>query len=204
MAWSPDGSRIAVLGVDRVHLLDAVTGASVGVIDLPALGAATGLVWSTDGEWLILEERIELEGQSTGRLIGMHPDGTGLNTFYEGAVAWSFAWSSQVGGVIALTATNVPSDLPIKLNVVAIPIDGSPVRHLAEAGRCYCLGFIPGLTVSPDGAVIAMNVPGPGPNIPGQGLYLMNIDGSNVRHLGQAGDGDPLWQPLPATPNGTP
>ena len=80
--------------------------------------------------------------------------------------------------------------------------DGSNPTELVEAGTCYCLGFAPGLTWSPDGASMALNVPGRGPftgslDEGAYGLYVINADGTGLRFVAEGTNGSLAWRPVP-------
>ena len=67
--------------------------------------------------------------------------------------------------------------------------DGSNQTELVEAGTCYCIGFTPGLTWSPDGASMALNTG----SLDEQdyGLYVMNADGTGLRLVAEGANGSP-------------
>jgi len=76
-----------------------------------------------------------------------------------------------------------------------VDADGSNSTELVEAGTCYCLGFTPGLTWSPDGASMALVIVGPGEGA--YGLYVMNADGTGLRFVAEGANGSPAWRPVP-------
>jgi hypothetical protein len=83
-----------------------------------------------------------------------------------------------------------------------VDAEGSNPTELVEAGTCYCIGFAPGLTWSPDGASMALNVPGRGPftgslDEGAYGLYVMNADGTGLRFVAKGTNGSLAWRPVP-------
>lgn len=94
-AWSPDGSRIAVVGrapndgSTEILVLDVRSGAEEAVT---ATDGAWSPSWSPDGRWIAFVSMIE-EGARI-KLWIVHPDGTGLTPLtgpgeFEGSLAWS-------------------------------------------------------------------------------------------------------------------
>lgn len=105
-------------------------------------------------------------------------------------------------GVAVLVRTNLETDQAVRIQLsVFVSGPGAEPQHIVDVGRCACLGLYPGLTTSPDGSLIAMNVPGIGAtaseSLDGWGLYIMGIDGSDLHRIGRSGLGDPVWQPIP-------
>ena len=78
---------------------------------------------------------------------------------------------------------------------MSVALDGSRLRELHSAGACFCLGFAPSLTWSPDGASLAFVASG-GEGVPAGGLLVMNADGTGLRQLTSEGNGA-AWQPAP-------
>jgi Tol biopolymer transport system component len=63
------------------------------------------------------------------------------------------------------------------------------------AGRCFCLGFSPGLDWSPDGTRLALVIPlGDNLGQPG-GLYTVDADGAGLTLLERHVGGAPAWRP---------
>ncbi len=82
-APAPDNQRIALSAASGIWVGDPVTG--VGSI-VPNTTAAEAVRWSPDGSWIAYRER------GGGRIVVIHPDGTGMVTYpadYIGGVAWS-------------------------------------------------------------------------------------------------------------------
>ena len=77
---------------------------------------------------------------------------------------------------------------------MGLNLDGSGPHEIVEAGACACLGFMPGLTWSPDGTSLAAVIPS-GNDRP-WGLYIVNADGTEKRPVADAW-GPVAWQPVP-------
>ena len=78
---------------------------------------------------------------------------------------------------------------------MSVALDGSNLRELHKAGTCYCLGFAPSLTWSPDGTSLAFVASG-GEGVPAGGLIVIDADGTGLRQVTEDGGG-PAWQPVP-------
>jgi Tol biopolymer transport system component len=193
LAWSPDGSRIAVTYNGMLKLIDPEGGNRSTLVVLPGIVQPT---WSPDGERIafqvVSDERslyvIDRDGSNLTELLGPAPHGT--IGFFDPA------WSPD-GSKIAYIASTQPAtrQYPWRLRVEIVDADGSNRRELVEAGTCYCIGFTPGLTWSPDGASMAL-VTG---SLDEQdyGLYVMNADGTGLRFVAKGADGSLAWRPAP-------
>ncbi|MFL5672284.1 MAG: hypothetical protein ACJ77C_09355 [Chloroflexota bacterium] len=74
---------------------------------------------------------------------------------------------------------------------------GSPdPRELLGGRSCYCLGFTPGLTWSPDRSALALVIPRENNEGKDAGLVVVDADGTGLRRLKPAW-GSPAWEPLP-------
>ena len=101
--WSPVGNRLVVAiaptpHIDdsymktKVHILDANTGAELGLVD--SVGKMGALAWSPDGEHLALIAAEDLHDPSAGRLMVAGKSGGAMRnllTDYDGQVA-AIAW----------------------------------------------------------------------------------------------------------------
>lgn len=184
IAWSPTGTSIAVTNsYGQLELIDS-TDETAAPMSVPLEGGvgASYPTWSPDGEWIVF---------STGtRLAKVRPDGSDLTILLETTSRFgvvSPVWPSGGARIAYLTMTDTEQTDVIIMTVGA---DGSNPTELANIGRCYCLGFWPGLTASPDGTQVAFNSP--------EGLGVINIDGTGRRSLGdEGGKGNPAWRPIP-------
>jgi Tol biopolymer transport system component len=171
-------------------LIDPEGGNRSTLVELPGIVQPT---WSPDGE------RIAFQGFSDGRsLYVIDRDGSNLTDLLGPAPHDSIgffdpAWSPDGSRIAYIASTQVGSTRQWRLRVEVVDADGSNPTELVEAGICYCLGFTPGLTWSPDGASLALVIVGPGG---AYGLYVMNADGTGLRLVAEA-DGSLAWRPIP-------
>jgi WD40 repeat protein len=202
IAWAPDGLRIAVAHGDTLELVDP-DGSNRTTLFVQIHPSHP--TWSPDGT------RIAFTG-SIGSGMGLYTinrDGSdpapmlgpvqGIGTFDP---AWSpdgstiaYFGSTDIRGCEDPIGSATPfCDDQWQLHVMVLPLGGSEPRELHDAGTCYCNGFAPSLTWSPDGTSLALDVLG-GNGVP-SGLVVMSADGTSLRQL--LGDaGTPAWQPLP-------
>ncbi len=87
-AWSPDGTTIAVACGDSVRILDGESGAERRRFPLQPGSSGVGLSWSSDGEWLVVDE---VRGDKSSRRIWSFASGEELTALpgTDGAVAVS-------------------------------------------------------------------------------------------------------------------
>lgn len=191
-AWSPDGARIAVADGHQFKLIDPDGG---NPTTLPAPSGSIQPTWSPDGRQIAFQA---IEGYGTDpqqrRLYVINRDGSGLSLLIDGE-AWDPSWSPDGSTIayIASTPTDVDGSEQYMQHVMLLELDGSEPRELVEAGTCFCGGYAPGLTWSPDGASLALNVPGFGGDY---GLHLVNADGTGFQRIGN-GAFTPAWRPVP-------
>jgi dipeptidyl aminopeptidase/acylaminoacyl peptidase len=202
LAWSPEGASMAVAHDGMLELIDPEGGNRSTLVKLP--GIIVQPTWSPDGERIafqvVSDERslyvIDRDGSNLSDLLGPAPqDSIG---FFDPA------WSPDGTRIAYIASTHAGSTQagPWRLRVEVVDADGSNPTELVEAGTCYCLGFTPGLTWSPDGASMALIVPGQGPftgslDEGAYGLYVMNADGTGLRLVAKGVDGTPAWRPAP-------
>lgn len=176
-AWSPDGTRLAfittngtamtldVMRADGSERRRLVTGVELG--DLPA--------WSPDGMRLAVPcttrpPRVPSEPQ---QLCVLGADGSGLRQVTSEAVGIGpIAWS-PVADVIAFGCAGPET----ALHICTISPDGSSRRQLTSGAS-----FDIAPAWSPDGTTIAF-ASGRAESGPRRRLYMMNADGTNVRHV---------------------
>jgi Tol biopolymer transport system component len=195
LAWSPDGARISVAHDGVLELIDPEGGNRSTLVELPGIIAQP--TWSPDGERIAFEvvsdERslyaIDRDGSNLTELLGPAP--------HDSMGFFDPAWSPDGSRIAYIASTQAGSTQagPWRLRVEVVDADGSNPTELVEAGTCYCLGFTPGLTWSPDGARMALNTG----SLEQQdyGLYVMNADGTGLRLVAKGADGSLAWRPVP-------
>jgi Tol biopolymer transport system component len=199
IAWAPDGSRIAVAHGATLDLIDP-DGSNRATVLIHGGGLAQP-TWSPDGRRIGVVGWLGDLGRGLYTVNRDKSDPTLLLGPVPGIGVFDPAWSPDGSTIAYLGSTDrdctgASTSLcnPWQLHVMSLALDGSEPRELHEAGTCYCLGFAPSLTWSPDGTTIAFDGPG-GDSSPG-GLTVMNADGTGLRQL-VADGGQPAWQPIP-------
>jgi WD40 repeat protein len=202
-AWSPFGRYIAVADLSSIRLVDARTGAVVP-IPVPRLSGFYNPSWSPDGTRLAFTA---FGSQGRG-LFAVDADGSDLRLLFRSGtlaqhngarnVLFDATWSPD-GSVIALlaghalTAGHAPN---LRLSVRTITPTGTQSRHLRTIGSCYCFGFLPGISWSPDGRLLAVDTINAPVDAPRAGLFEMRPDGSHMTWVGTGGNGPLAWQPV--------
>jgi Tol biopolymer transport system component len=202
LAWSSDGSRIAVAHDGMIELIDPEGGNRSTLVELAGIVQPT---WSPDGE------RIAFRAYSGERsdersLYVIDRDGSNLTDLLGPAHNWlgffDPAWSPDGSRIAYFASTQLKGEAINRLRVEVVDADGSNSTELVDAGMCGCISFTPGLTWSPDGASMALNVPGRGPftaslDEGAYGLYVMNADGTGLRLVAKGANGSLAWRPVP-------
>jgi WD40 repeat protein len=195
IAWSPDGSLVAVAHPARLDLVDPSDGSTETIDRISAVGGV-GLMspsWSPDSQRIAF---VDGPGD-VGDLRVINRDGSGGQLIHRSRAAhsigiWDPAWSPDGTTIAYIGSDEWADDEQWTLNVTVVNVDGSNPRVVAEAGRCWCLNFSPGLAWAPDGTKLALVVPGDDDS----GLHIINPDGTGLRRVGPAWAA-PAWQPLP-------
>lgn len=197
--WSPDGRDLVVVDDGGLVLVDLASEEATVIADRSQLGGPAGTAtWSRDGAWIAV---VTDEGIDASVLSAIRPDGSDLNPIVgpEFAGITSPTWSPDGRQIAYLRYTADGSqEQPYGIELMMVnPSGGVPARVL-DAGRCWCLGLWPGVTWSPDGTQLALNAPNPAaPNPDDWSLYVVDLDGGNLRVIGDVGLGPPAWQPVP-------
>ena len=213
--WSPDGSHIAFvrLGDPRcmgnprpmeVYTMKADGSDVRKIVDKrPRYAGLTlkrtrmtyegGLTWSTDGQSLayVVREGVD-HNHSGGRdaIVTVGADGSGLKRLFafpaRGTISHP-AWSPN-SQRIAFVGQDDQHDSVAKLYTVGR--DGSDLRELVSPGvsASWPRGRPGSVSWSPDGSQIRFSL-----GWEGDGLYVVNIDGSGLRLI--SGEGYGAWSP---------
>ncbi|SRR6266571_6164848 len=208
VSWSPDGTRIAYVG------WDGSGGTGAYVVDADGTGDALvmegfwqSVAWSPDGEHLLLAGRPATSEVTAGardfELYTVRPDGTDLVPVTHGGGYEQFATWSPDGAHILFTCSDEYE--AYAQDVYVMDADGSNERRLTSWP-----GFDSFPVWSPDGTWIAFASDRDASAeqrhaIQSDGAftaistYVMRADGSDVRRVFVAGDGEALlpgsWRP---------
>jgi dipeptidyl aminopeptidase/acylaminoacyl peptidase len=191
LAWSPDGSRIAVArGPSPLELIDPTSGEST-TLETPE--GTVQPTWSPDGRRIAFQA---IEGFGTdpqhARLYVINRDGSDLRLLVE-MDAVDPSWSPDGSTIAFIRGTPITEDVYGEYvgHLMLLELDGSEPRELVEVGTS--VRFEAGLTWSPDGARLALIVPG----LSGEGgLHIVNADGTDFHRISNGG-GSPAWRPIP-------
>jgi hypothetical protein len=202
--WSPDRSTIAVANDQGTVSLIDTTGWNVEILEIEGddgmrVGSPT---WSPDSEWLAFTYR-RPSGVNHGvsGVAKVRPSGEDLTILLEGSDVSSIDWSPIFKEIAGLVLEPLRGSDPRALEVILIDADGAGHETLTEAGECFCIGYQPGIGWSPDGTMLALNVPLAEPST--SSLWTISRDGSGLVQVPFAsGAGDPAWQPAAPSPPG--
>ena len=207
LAWSPDGSRIALSGYDGLELVDPDGSNLTTLIAHGYVGPPT---WSPDGTTIAFTASFaSAEPQA---VYEVDADGSNLRVLFEqpgsgrpGGLRWS-----PDGTRIAYLVTAPNSDpdglrgpsTSIIPQVWIVDADGSRPSKLFAGGACCAGGNWTGLSWSPDGSTIAFIATPPGSAYGSKhssGLYAIDpVDGdAEVLAWHVFLQGPPAWQPIP-------
>jgi len=171
--WSPDGQHIAFTRDGGIYVMDAA-GANVRLVASGSLPS-----WSPDGR------RLAYHANDNGWTMVVPVDGsTAPIPIAEPA---ALAWSPD-GSRIALERVTGDWDYagPGEATVSVVDPDGSNPKVLARF-TVNDFTAVGSLAWSPDGKHIALGN--------GDGVLVMDADGSNLRKIGKLPVHDPVWSP---------
>jgi Tol biopolymer transport system component len=198
VAWSPDGSRIAVTHGPLLELID------------PDFGEATVLQNFRQGvfspTWSPDSSRIAVS-LFDGELSAVNRDGSARTTLSRLPDIGGAIWSPDGSTFAYFAGTDVPcpeasdaQECPMEtdLTIATLELGTNASRQLQPGGRCWCHGVGPSLGWSPDGAKLVLVLPPLSGGLSGDfGLYVMNADGSDLHLLSAGYAVSPAWQPVP-------
>jgi WD40 repeat protein len=209
VAWSPDGSRIAVTQGHRLMLVDP-DGGNEGMLEAFA-DWAFHPAWSPDGSRIaVLVADIENPDQG-GQIVAVDRDGADVEVLLgPGPDVGSPSWSPDGSTIAYLAGTDAEVCQPgsadeaeqcdpvTRLRITAFGVDGSGPRDLRPAGDCMCLGVGPSLTWSPDGTSLAVVMPEDvvAPTGGDFALFVISADGREIRQVLVGHAWSPAWQPI--------
>jgi Tol biopolymer transport system component len=188
IAWSPDGSRIALTRqtglAQDLWLVNVKTGALSRLTDCasPKACADASAEWSPGGQAIVFSRWVKGQAES---IYTMRPDGTHLKLIAAGAGAQDPQWSPD-GRKIAFQANN---------GIYTVNADGTQLTRIAAAG-----GLAGEPAWSPDGneLLYVKSSPTPG-GVEVTQLWTINANGSDNRRIYQISPGGrwplPFWSP---------
>jgi Tol biopolymer transport system component len=202
VAWSPDGSRIAVTHGTVLALIDPVDGKTTVLQDFRVRRWAFHPTWSPDSARIA----VSLVG---GELTAVDRDGSGRTTLSQlrdiggsGAI-----WSPDGSTFAYIPGTDVQCPQASSAGdcagqydytIMSLQLATNTSVELGPGGRCQCNALGPSLGWSPDGTRLVLVLPplsgGPTADF---GIYVMNADGSDLRLISGGYAWSPVWQPVP-------
>jgi Tol biopolymer transport system component len=205
VAWSPTGDEIAVAHDEVLEVVSVDGGRDSPVTSFPQGDLVRDPSWSPNGERLAFT--VIGPSRTQRALYTVARDGSDLTRIVEGirsAIGPSAPSWSPDGSRIAYIDSTAWGGFKgphrgWELNVMVVDPDGTNRAVLTPAGRCFCLGWVPGLDWSPDGTQLALAIPslvgGGNLGLP-HGLYTVDADGTGLTLLERYDpDGSPAWRP---------
>jgi TolB protein len=191
-AWSPDGKRVAFGrgsfdDPGAVYTINADGTQPVNLTGDEADAAYQVFAWSPDGKWIaFVRDSGSARDRSDIYLAAADGSAPPVNLTQRPGRYGSVAWS-PTGTTIAFARSLVPGEDAsfFEQDVCTINADGTGLRQLTNDPTLY-----EGIAWSPDGTKLVFDKLG-------EGLFIMNPDGSAMRRL-TTGEGvavEPAWRP---------
>lgn len=168
--WSPDGKMIAASGPSYTGIYVFNADGSNGFCLTEAKGAGYKMAWSADGNEIVGRTNIH----------------EGIRVFHE-----TRAWNLKDGKSRVIAAKNRsnanPATSGTKVNLLSrMTENAAEVTSEVASLKDFAGSTVINPALSPDGSMIAFQ-------IVGNGMFVINADGSNLRSLGTGSN--PSWMP---------
>jgi Tol biopolymer transport system component len=207
LAWSPDGSRIALSGSGGLDLIDPDGSNRTTLIGQQGYVGST--TWSPDGASIAFTADLPSSPDRTA-IYEVDADGSNLRVLLEqpgfARLAENLRWSPDGTRIAYLVNGDQPplypgGPHPLSPQVWIMGPDGSRPSKLFEGGACCAGGSRSGLSWSPDGTKIVFigTPPGSAYGSNDGRLYALDPDDGNAQVLAThvSLTGPPAWQPAP-------
>ena len=182
---SPDGTEVIYSREMEIVAMNIQT----SITRVVASGPVANPMWSATGRYITFS----MYGEERSAWL-VRPDGSGLQRLYVGEGFFAISdWLPDDSAAFAISDRLVTYGEGVQLppwHIFRVTPDGAISEPLAEYTPCYCGGRGTFPIVSPDGTLVAFS------DHTG-GVYVMNIDGTDLRNLRQdMGDGRLIdWTP---------
>lgn len=199
VAWSPDGSRLAVTHGPVLELIDPDSGEAT-VLQNFRQGVFSP-TWSPDSRRIAAS-------LFDGELTAVNRDGSARTTLSRQPDIGGAIWSPDGSTFAYILGTE--AQCPEASNadecagqydstIMSLRLATNTPEKLGPGGRCRCVGVGQSLGWSPDGTrlVLVLAPLSGGPSGGDFGLFVMNADGSDLHLVSPGWASSPAWQPVP-------